>query len=61
MEGPRENEPLDLSALIARVRFHLAMMEWKRREAFFRRRTSWAEIVFGGRRRARRDAEGEEE
>lgn len=47
--------------MIVRERFRIAMLIWRRREVYFRHGIGWVELVYGGRRRARREADEEEE
>lgn len=59
---PEEDTSLDLTAVLTRERFRIAILVWLRRqEAFFRRHIGWEELVYGVRRRVRREEIEEEE
>lgn len=58
-QDPGEDEALDLTTLLARERFRIAMLIWRRWEAYFRNGIGWGELVYS-RRRVRREREEEE-
>lgn len=50
-----DNSQLELVVLVARVRVKVGLEIWRRRERYFRDRSGWVELVFGGRRVRRRE------